>query len=212
MMLMECYLLSQTICPMSVHSENKLHVRIRNNKNFLLEAIRHIKTTGTVWPSSPHLIKKMLSPIDFARADYIVEFGVGNGNITRALLERMKPGAKLLAFEINEQFYREQKQQIKDNRLVLINDSAEEIERYMKQLNISKVNYVVSGLPLTILGKAFCESLLTKIHKILPNHGKYIQFQYSLSQYSLIKKHFRRVKIKFTALNIPPAVVYICAK
>ncbi len=177
-----------------------------------MEAIRNIKTTGTVWPSSPHLIRKMLSAIDFDKADYIVEFGVGNGNITRELLENMKPGSKLLAFEINGQFYQQQKDELKDERLVLINDSAEEIETYLKRLHISKVNYVVSGLPLTNLGKTFCESLLTKTHKILPKNGKYIQFQYSLSQYNLIKKHFSKVKIKFTALNIPPAVVYVCSK
>ncbi|MGZ5281296.1 MAG: class I SAM-dependent methyltransferase [Bacteroidia bacterium] len=196
----------------SVDTENKFKLEVKKNKSFLLEAIRSIKTTGTVWPSSSHLISKMLSPIDFKKADCIVEFGVGNGNITRELLGRMKPGSKLLAFEINDQFYKQQKEELKDLRLVLINDSAEEIETYLKQLNITKVNHVVSGLPLSILGKAFCESLLTKIHKILPPHGKYIQFQYSLSQYSLIKKHFKKVKIKFTALNIPPAIVYVCTK
>jgi phospholipid N-methyltransferase len=195
-----------------VRRKSKFKVKKKRNGSFLLEAIKHIKTTGTVWPSSQHLIRKMLATIDFAKADYIVEFGVGNGNITRALLERMKPDSNLLAFEINEQFYSEQKNDIKDKRLILINDSAEEIEAYMKKLNISKVNYVVSGLPLTILGNAFCESLLSKIYKILPRRGQYIQFQYSLSQYNLIKKYFKRVKIKFTAWNIPPAIVYVCTK
>jgi phospholipid N-methyltransferase len=196
----------------SVSGKNKSKVKIKRKKSFLWEAIRHIKTTGTVWPSSQQLIRKMLATINFAKADCIVEFGVGNGNITRELLERMKPESKLLAFEINEQFYSEQKRELKDKRLILINDSAEEIEKYLKKLDIGKVNYVVSGLPLTNLGNDFSESLISKIYKILPRYGQYIQFQYSLSQYNRIKKHFKKVRIKFTAWNIPPAVVYVCTK
>ncbi|RYD72617.1 MAG: ribosomal RNA adenine dimethylase [Sphingobacteriales bacterium] len=192
---------------------NKMNTSARATKNsFIIEALKSIKTTGTVWPSSPHLIRKMLSPINFSKADCIIEFGVGDGCITRELLQKMKFGSKLLAFEINPQFYNQQLKELKDDKLFLINDSAEKADFYLKQMGIDKAQYVVSSLPLSNLGRAFTESLLSKTKNILAERGRFIQFQYSLSQYSAIKKFFPRTKIKFTALNLPPAIIYVCTK
>lgn len=193
-------------------AENKGEHKLFKNIRFVIEALKNIKSTGTVWPSSPYLVRKMIAPIDFKKADCIIEFGVGDGVITRALLEQMKPESKLLGFEINPSFYKQQVEELQDQKLTLINDSAEKAEVYVKKAGFLKVPYVVSGLPLANLDKILCKEILGQTHGILEKNGKFIQFQYSLSEYKLLKKYFRRVRIKVALLNFPPAVVYICTK
>lgn len=111
---------------------------------FFQEAIRNLKTFGTVTPSSRFLSKKMLSKIDFAKADVIVELGPGNGAITKFILEQLSSKAVLVCFEINENFYH-QLTALKHSQLVVLKASAEKIDEELKKLNLSSANYIISS-------------------------------------------------------------------
>src|SRR3546814_19146388 len=54
---------------------------------------------GSVIPSSRFLIEKILAPVNWGRADVFVEFGPGVGTITKPILDRLKPDAKLIAVD-----------------------------------------------------------------------------------------------------------------
>ncbi|AKC20485.1 hypothetical protein IY39_00745 [Flavobacterium psychrophilum] len=168
-------------------------------------------TIGALSPSSSFLAKKMLKPIHFDTANCIVEFGAGTGIFTHKLLEKMNPNALLLAFEINTAFY-EELIKIKDKRLVVINDSAEKIEHYLKVNHKEKADYIISSLPFAMIPDEVVEGILKNSFKVLSEKGKYIQFQYSLNALSKLKSLYRKVKINFTFLNLPPAFVFDCGK
>jgi phospholipid N-methyltransferase len=72
---------------------------------FFKEALKNLKTLGTVMPSSSFLSKRMLREIDFSQAEVIVELGPGNGAITKYIIEQLSPIARLICFEINNNFY-----------------------------------------------------------------------------------------------------------
>src|SRR3546814_9904895 len=59
---------------------------------------------GSVIPSSRFLIEKILAPVNWGRADVFVEFGPGVGTITKPILDRLKPDAKLIAVDTNADF------------------------------------------------------------------------------------------------------------
>ena len=94
--------------------------------SFLKESIRNIRTTGSVVRSSRFLVREMLKPVDFKQAKVIVELGAGDGVLTREILKKMHANARLLCFEINPEFCKILNE-IKDKRLILIEDSAENI-------------------------------------------------------------------------------------
>ena len=71
-------------------------------KNFL----QHPKMLGSLIPSSRFLIDRLLSRVDWKRARTIVEYGPGVGTITAHILSRMSPDARLVVFEMNEDFVR----------------------------------------------------------------------------------------------------------
>ena len=180
--------------------------------NFFKEAVKNIKTLGTIAPSSRFLSKKMLRKIDFQKAEVLVELGPGNGAITNYILESLKPNATLICFEINDNFYHQLKK-INHPQLIVLKACAEKIEEELAKLNIYKVPYIISSLPLTIIPDEVSDEILKKSYEILENNGTFIQYQYSLTYYKKLKKVFKdAILLEFEPLNIPPAFIYHCKK
>ena len=178
--------------------------------NFFKEAVKNIKTLGTIAPSSRFLSKRMLKGIDFSNTHTIVELGPGNGAITKYILKNLSPEATLICFEINENFY-QQLQELQHPQLIVLKVSAEKIVDELKKLNIVKVNCVISSLPLRLIPEEISAEILHKSFKILSANGTFIQYQYSLSYYKKLKKVFKEsISLEFEPLNIPPAFIYRC--
>ena len=165
------------------------------------------RTTGSVTPSSRYLTRKMTAAIDFSRSRCIVELGSGTGCVTRALLQHMRPDAKLLAFETNPHFVG-MLEGIGDPRLQVIADSAEHISKHLDEGELA--DYIVSGLPLAILPEPVTNAILDDARNCLSRQGRYIQFQYSLVSRKSLLRRFPSMRIAFTPWNVPPAFVYIC--
>lgn len=179
--------------------------------NFIKEFFKEKKTVGAIAPSSKFLMKKMLKPVNFENAKCIVELGPGNGVFTKGILDRMRSDAVLFSFELNETFYEHIKRDINDHRLVLLNESAEQIGNVLKEHGIEKADYIVSSLPLAVIPNDIKLKILDSAVEFLSKDGQYIQFQYSLNAKKLLEERFDSVKIDFTPANIPPAFVYKCS-
>lgn len=180
--------------------------------NFFREAIKNIKTAGTVIPSSRFLANRMLKNINFATVDVLVEFGPGDGAITKYILAKLPPKATLICFEINDNFYNHLKE-IDHPQLIVINASAEKMKEELNALGFLKVSHIISSLPLTIIPNKISKEILLESYKILQTAGTFIQYQYSLSYYKKLKTVFKEsIFLDFEPLNIPPAFVYRCKK
>ncbi|MFT5601347.1 MAG: phosphatidylethanolamine/phosphatidyl-N-methylethanolamine N-methyltransferase [Flavobacteriales bacterium] len=178
---------------------------------FLREFIRERKTVGALYPSSKFLMKNMVKHVDFSKAKVIAELGPGNGVFTKGILERMAPDAKLFTFELNEKFCQYMEGNIKDDRMVLLNQSAEDLGKVLKEHGFEKADYIVSALPLMVIPKEMKTNVLKACTDSLSPDGHFIQFQYSLNAKKLLQETFSEVKVHFTAANIPPAFVYKCS-
>ena len=179
---------------------------------FFKEAVKSIKTSGTVAPSSRFLSKRMLREIDFSNVDVIVELGPGNGAITKHILENLTPKSILICFEINDNIY-DQLQEFKHPQLIVLKVSAEKIVDELKKLKIDKVNYIISSLPLTLIPEEVSNEILDKSFQVLIKNGVFIQYQYSLTYYKKLKEVFREaISLEFEPLNLPPAFIYRCKK
>jgi phospholipid N-methyltransferase len=181
-------------------------------RSFIKQFWKEKKMVGAMAPSSRFLAQKMLQHIDFKEARVLIELGPGTGVFTDRILEKMHPDAKLLVFELNDNFCNALKKRITDPRAVIIHDSAEKIEEYLEKYALGKADVVISSLPLANFPAALRQSILDASHRSLKNVGKYVQFQYSLQSKKHIKNTFDEVNIDFTPLNFPPAFVYTCKK
>ena len=147
--------------------------------------------------------------VDFARARVVVELGVGTGCVTRALLERMRPDARLISLEIDPVFVADA-ERITDPRLTVLEACATALPDVLTNLGIPAVDAVVSSLPLSIMPDAVVELILDGARDALSADGRFLQYQYSLAQLHRFTARYDEVAVAFTPLNIPPTFVYQC--
>jgi phosphatidylethanolamine/phosphatidyl-N-methylethanolamine N-methyltransferase len=181
-------------------------------KSFLRQFWQEKKMVGAMAPSSRFLAQKMLKGIDFKRARVIVELGPGTGVFTDKIVELMHPDAVLLVFELNDHFMDQLRSRYTDPRVRLIHDSAEKIQEYLEKEGLNHADVVLSSLPLANFPKELRDSILNAADDALVENGHYVQFQYSLQSKKQIQKTFKKMQIRFTPLNFPPAFVYSCRK
>lgn len=180
---------------------------------FLSEFIKHPKNTGAIAPSSNILAKAMVDAIDFDVAKCIVELGPGTGSFTKEIMKRKKKRTTFILIEINEVFFKKlQKQYEDDASIVVIHGSAENIQKYVEELQINGVDYVLSGLPFTSLPKEESSRILNNVMESLRENGKFITFQYSLVKKGFIEAFFPDIQLKKVWFNFPPANVFSCKK
>lgn len=184
-----------------------------NLMSFTREALKTLKQSGTVAPSSKFLIAKMIKDVDFNNAKVILEYGMGDGCITEAIIKNKKDETVLIGLEINDAFFKLCEQKFsKAKNVFLLKESATEIDKILLDHKITKADYVISSLPLTLIDDKISMKILLKTKQVMTDSALYVQYQYSLSKYRLLKKMFGKVKIDFTAKNIPPAFIYRCVK
>lgn len=178
---------------------------------FILEYIKNPKKVGAIAPSSEYLAYKMIKSINFSKAKSIIEYGPGEGAFTEKLLARAKEDTKIILVEINNEFYKRLQEQYGHKKnVIILNESAENINEILKENNIEKVDYIISGLPFTSLPKEISGKILSSTAKALNKDGEFITFQYSLFKKNLFKKFFCKIDIDKTLRNIPPAYILKC--
>lgn len=175
------------------------------------ELFFNIKTTGAVTFSSKFLVNKMLSfaTEDFKEATVIVELGGGDGSITKGIVERMRPDAKLLVFEISEHFCKNLEMQFTQPNVEIICDSAENIDSYLKG---RQADLILSSLPFSLIPKDSRRAIIEKSAKSLITNGKFIQIFYAYSLKYQLAPYFKRIKTTFTLQNFPPTLIMVCQR
>jgi phosphatidylethanolamine/phosphatidyl-N-methylethanolamine N-methyltransferase len=191
-------------------------------KTFATEALANFYTVAAVAPSSIHLASAMVEPLPVSKALVAVELGAGTGAMTRELLNELPPNAKLLAFEINPRFFDYLKRTFRDPRLVLINESVENIERELRQRGYEHVDVVVSSLGLGFMSEPKRRRIFEGLMPFVRAHTVLTQYQYihglqfsngklrRLSLKPLLSNYFESVESRIIWRNVPPAYVYTC--
>ena len=175
---------------------------------FLLEAIKNFREVGTVTRSGKALSEKITSFIS-KEDQYILELGAGDGAITKRILDRMHPNGKLLAFEINPNMFANLSK-IKDPRFFPINDSAENMEKYMTDHKIEVFDSVVSAIPYIVLPEDLAKKILGLCKRNLKQGKSYMQVHYAKTLTSLYTGVFGNLETHFVLFNVPPAYAFRC--
>lgn len=102
--------------------------------SFIREFIKHPRRIGAIAPSGKALAEKMMVPIDFQRAECIVEYGPGTGSFTREIIKRKKDDTVLLLVEQNPVFCQRMRQEYgKAPNVFVIEGSSEKVEECLEQ-------------------------------------------------------------------------------
>ncbi|HWI58856.1 MAG TPA: rRNA adenine N-6-methyltransferase family protein [Bacillota bacterium] len=177
-------------------------------RNFL----KHPNMVGWVLPSSRFLVKDVLKQVDWKGTRVIVEYGPGVGTFTTAILQRMRPDAKLIALEINPEFFAFLQGSLNDPRLHLINESAADIDAVLRRLGYTQPDCIISGIPFKTIPHDLRDTIVRKTHAVLKPNGTFLVYQFSTAVLPYLERVFSKVSRDFELLNIVPAQLFFCAR
>jgi phospholipid N-methyltransferase len=177
---------------------------------FARNFFRHPRMLGSIIPSSRFLIKQLLQPIDWNQARVIVEYGPGVGVITAEILRRMRSDAILIAIELNPDFVTHLRSAMPDERLKVVEGSAEAVQEILARFGHGKANYIISGIPFSTIPAEIRERILRNTSTALAPGGAFLVFQFSTRVLEDLQRVFHYVRRKFEPLNVLPAHLFFC--
>jgi phospholipid N-methyltransferase len=168
---------------------------------------------ASIVPSSKALVERVSDKIDFDRARVIAEYGPGEGVHSRAIARRMRRDAQLLLFELDPAFSRDlEKQFANDPRVHVVNGDAAHLPNELGRRGIAQCDYIVSGIPFSILKIDKKLSLLQKTYDALVPGGCFIIYQVT----NELKQHaspiFDETDSEYFLQNIPPMFITVFRK
>jgi phospholipid N-methyltransferase len=177
---------------------------------FFAAFVAHPRQVGAVLPTSRTAVRAMLDLADVPAADLVVELGAGTGVQTGEILARLRPGARLVAVEIDPKLAALlEKRYAGDDRLEVVTDSAENIAAH---LGGRRADVLVSALPFTSLDGELRQRILDVLPQILGPRGVMVVIQYSPLMLGEFRRRFRSVRWRITPWNVPPAFLYACSQ
>lgn len=192
---------------------------MRDVLEFSRQFLFHPITVSSIAPSSKTLSSIMVDKAELRNAKVVLEFGCGNGVITEDIVSNLPSEAIFITFDINRVFTEIVKEKFPN--AIVINDSVENVEKYMKQYYINKVDAIISSLPWTAFNREKQIKLLKIIYKILNPGGVFITYSYvhtfvlpsQIRFRKILRKIFKETHISnIVWANIPPAVVIKCKR
>ena len=158
---------------------------------------------GYVVPSSPFLIRRTAGLMDFSQDLTVVELGPGEGCHTRRIVRRMSAGSRMILIELDPHLADHLDRQFSDDRRVqVVQADAMQLAETLGQLGITHPDYIVSGIPFTIMERETREHMLANIARAMGDETRFILYQAStrIANHSL----FELVRREHCLLNVPP--------
>ena len=165
---------------------------------------------GSIVPSSPFLVKHLMSRINWDRARVVVEFGPGVGTITREILKHMRSDAVLLVIELNREFVEYLSGTIRDPRLRIVHGSAAHVRRILAEQGLAPADYIISSIPYSLLPEALRQEIVAESRHALKAQGSLLVFQFNRRLLPYLKSTFGSVKLGFQLFNILPVQIFHC--
>ena len=175
---------------------------------------------GALAASSSYLAEMTTNAAHLENATVAVEFGPGTGVITRKILDKVPPEAKVMTVEIREDFVNTMRE--KYPNVPTVHGSAEDTAQHLRELfGVEHCDRIVSGLPWAGFSEALQDRLLDGVEEALEPGGRFVTYTYFQSPFLPGGKRFRRkLNERFSEvgqtsmvwINLPPAFVYWAVK
>jgi len=187
--------------------------------SFFRAFLKKPSEVGAIAPSSRSLARRMVAGMALDRARCVVEYGPGTGAFTREILARIGPQTTFFAIETNPDFVAILRKNFPG--LDVVQASAEALPELAAARGLDRVDYIVSGLPWTVLPWDLVQRIIAVTHDTLRPGGLFNTVQYYTSYLlmprarkvqRLLRATFAQITHHRTMWNLPPAFVYSCRK
>lgn len=175
----------------------------------LAAALRDFKHVASVCPSSPSVARSVARQLN-DKFQTIVEYGPGTGVITREILKKLSPSARIIGVEINSHFAR-YLTDLGDPRFSVIEGDVTRVLPDLKARFPEGVDAVVSGIPFSLISSVDREAIVEATQASLRKGGRFIVYQVTLSLLPVLKRHFAKVDYSFEPKGLLPLFVMVAS-
>ena len=137
-----------------------------NNLKFFIEFLKDPQI-GALTPSSKYFVRDVIKRMPLVNAETVVEYGAGEGVVTRGMLKEMPKNLELIAIDTNAELVNNLKK-INGPRLQIYHGKVQE---FIVQRKAKSVDCAISGIPFTYLAPKDKEYILAHTAKILKPDG-----------------------------------------
>jgi phosphatidylethanolamine/phosphatidyl-N-methylethanolamine N-methyltransferase len=149
--------------------------------------------------------------MDHSQPRVIAEYGPGEGCHTREIVRRMHPESRLLLFELDGELCTHLKRQFAhDPRISVHHTDCALLPQVLQEKGLKHCDYVVSGIPFSILDKEKKREILTNTHSVLSQepHAAFIIYQVTNELRTRGHcDHFAHAESEWCMINLPPMFV-----
>jgi phospholipid N-methyltransferase len=163
---------------------------------------------GSVIPSSPSLIRKMLAPVDWKSVKLFVEYGPGVGTFSQEILDRLAPDATYIAIDTNPEFIDYLSHHFVDQRFRPILGSAADVEQIVNDSGFAHADYVLSGLPFSTLPSGVGPAIAKATFQTLRPGGAFLVYQFRAKARDYLIPYAKRIDKAVEYCNIPPCWLF----
>ena len=180
-------------------------------KNFITD-----KYVASITPTSRSAVEKVCEKMDLNGQRLIVEYGPGTGVFTANLLKNMTDSSCLIAIERNPNFCRILRKDFLDPRLKVLNDCAENVLDLLETCRAAEVDYIISGIPFSLINMRTRIRILRNAHTALKEGGKFLAYQHFFQFPEFLKnpleRIFQNINSQYILQAIPPLVLFEAVK
>lgn len=186
------------------------------NTVFFKEGLKNYGEVGAWVPSSRYIVQRILRALE-PTDRFIIEYGAGDGIITKALLRHLPADGKIIAVEINKDLAGEI-QRVNDSRLRVLHDDARHVSRRLSELGLPRIDAVICGVPLSTRAlfnrniRATQEEIIANSSAAMAPGGRFIFYQHTPVALPALKRFFSDVKWHFEPRNFLPYLVMVARK
>ena len=177
--------------------------------HFLKTLFDDIKVASLA-PTGKFALRRILEHVTTEHR-FIVEYGAGDGVITKELLRCLPPDGKLVAIELNRDFIQELKA-IDDARLTVVEGDVVTHAKMLGSLGLPQIDLVVSGIPFSLLKQKERREIIEYTHRHLAQGGIFLIYQFTLLIFPILKKIFSKTEWHFELRNLPPYFIMTARK
>lgn len=164
-------------------------------------------------PSTKYLIRRVLKAMDIrARDCLVVEYGLGRGIMTRHVLKRMGPFARLIAVEGDAGAVKSLRRKVTDPRLWIVQGNVLDVDMILDREGAGQADAILADIPFGLLDPPAWKLLVQKTEGLLERDGRFVVYQFTTRLLPLLKRVFRRVRTEFEIRNLPPHFVFTAFK
>ncbi len=176
---------------------------------FLKRFLQRPLQVASIIPSSRALIRRVAGKMDLSKPRVVIEYGPGEGCHTREILGRKHPDSQLILFELDAELAGHLEDQFRgDRRVTVLNSDACRLSEQLVKRGHRHCDYIVSGIPFSILDAEKKRELLRSTFDSLAPHDDAAFIIYQVTN-ELVGhcRHFPRVESEYCLQNLPPMFV-----